>query len=146
MKKNKKIYKKIVFTINCEPYSQDCLVICNGTFGDAIADFKKWSKKGSKNAQDNVEFIEKNQDEHYKAEFTPNRGCAFLFQSLPHGYIMMFHHESSWIATTENVVHESLHLTHYILRRAGIELCRESEEAFTYLQGDIVRKILREIY
>lgn len=50
-----------------------------------------------------------------------------------------------WNADLKSVIilaHEALHVASRILRNRGIVLCDESEEAFTYLQGDIMRQVL----
>jgi hypothetical protein len=39
------------------------------------------------------------------------------------------------------LAHEALHATCHILRLSGVPLTIESEEAYTYLQGYIIRKI-----
>jgi len=39
------------------------------------------------------------------------------------------------------IVHESAHATYQILRHVGIELKWPTEEAYTYLQEDIIRKV-----
>lgn len=59
---------------------------------------------------------------------------------------MMFNHDDSWIRTTGMVVHESFHFIDYVLKRAGIRLSEDSDEAYTYLLEDIVTQILKEIY
>lgn len=131
------------FILNIKPYSQSCIIICNGTFLDA----EKLLYKNIKNinAKENIEFIKKNRDK-YPSDYTPENGEARLFVGLPHGYIMMFHKEDSYVKTTGAIVHESLHLTHYVLNRAGIKLTTESEEAFTYLTEYIVEEIISKIW
>ena len=111
----------------------------NGEFKDAFDVFKKFKNK---NAKENTDFVLKNKDDYFK----PYTGLGCLYTELPNGYVMCIKHLDSWISTVGLVAHESLHLTHYILRRAGIELTKESEEAFTYLQEDIIKKILNKIY
>lgn len=60
---------------------------------------------------------------------------------------MMFNHDKDdWVETTGTVVHEAIHLVHYILRRARLPLTEESEEAYTYLTESIVEETLRIIY
>ena len=135
-----KVGQKQVFIISLDPYEQDCIVVVNGTVKDAL---KLLKKQDSLNAIDTVKEIEDNFKDYSEAH---TRGGAILFHKLPAGYIMMFNHEDSWISTVEHVVHESLHLVRYVLERAGLELTDESEEAFTYLQGHTVGKILRNIY
>lgn len=143
-KKNKKFGKKIAFVEDIDPYSQTCIIILNGTFNEAIKIFHKNQK--NKNSLETLEHIKKHTEE-YPPDFQPKRGCGTLFTELPHGYVLMFNHdEMSWISTVCLVAHEVLHLVHYVLRRAGIELTKESEEAYTYLQADIMEKILKKIY
>lgn len=137
--KNKKIGKKIVFILNIEPYCQEVIVVCNGQFSDA---FKKLKRYKSKNALETIKYIEENKDK-YKDD---HKGGATLYTKLPHGYVMLVDHQDSWIDTVGDVTHESMHLTHYILMRAGLILSQESEEAFTYLAESITERILRKIF
>lgn len=140
MAKNKKIGKKIVFILDVEPYKQQCIIVCNGTFNDAYKIFKKNLK--NKLAKETIAHI----DEHKKEYFEKTTGKGYLYTQLPHGFVMTFNHSDSWIDTVGTISHECTHLTHYVLQRAGLELCKESEEAFTYLQEDLLEKILRKIY
>lgn len=140
MKKDKKIGKKLVFAFEVSPYNQDCIVVVNGHIDDAITFLKK---QKTENADKVISHIKENYED-YKEQPEKNDGC--LWTSLPKGYIMMLTHCDSWIDTVVLVAHESLHLTHYILNRAGLTLKPESEEAFTYLQGKIIKDILKEIY
>ncbi len=143
MKKKNKFGKKIVFTLDIEPYSQNLIVVCNGQFSDAIKVFKKYGK--SKAAQETLKHIEDNKED-YKDDYKVGGGGACLYTELPNGFVMLISHLDSWIKTTGLVVHESLHLTHYVLRRAGVILTKESEESFTYLTEETVEKILSRIY
>lgn len=135
----------MVFPISIDIYNQDCIVVVNGEFKDAIPYFKKYAKWGSKNAEITVKYIEEN-EEKYKVEKKLDIGHGCLYTQLPKGYVMVFNHSNNWIDTTGVVVHESLHLTYCILQRAGFVLSSDSEEAFTYLQEYIVEKILKKIY
>jgi len=141
MKKKSKIGKKIVFILNVEPYSQDCIVVCNGQFSDVIKELKKHKTKNSLETQ---KHISENKD-IYKDDFKKD-GSGFLYTEFPKGYAMLISHTDSWIKTVGLVTHECLHLTHYVLQRAGITLTKESEESFTYLQEKLVETILHEIY
>lgn len=143
MKKKSKFGKKIVFILDVEPYSQQCIVVCNGTFGDAIKLFRK--NKKNRNARETLEAIEKD-PQGYPPSFKTDRGGARLFQDLPNGYVMMFNQQDSWMKTVGLIVHESLHLVHYVFRRARIGLTEDSEEAHTYLLQKIVEDICRKIY
>lgn len=140
MKKEKKIGKKIIFTFEVLPYNQDCIVIVNGHIDDAIIFLKK---QKNENANKVISHIEENYEDYKNP---PEKGHGCLWNELPKGYIMMLSHCDSWIDTVALVAHESLHLTHYILNRAGLTLKPESEEAFTYLQAQIIKDILKEIY
>jgi hypothetical protein len=134
---------KKVFVLDIKPYNQNCIVICNGTFEDAEKIFRR--NKENANARENLEHIEKER-EHYPKDFRPKMGDATLFTKLPNGYVMMFNKEDSYVSTTGSIVHESLHLVHYVLRRARLELTEESEEAYTYLLTDIVEEIIGNIW
>ena len=48
-------------------------------------------------------------------------------------------------AKSEEVFHESLHLSYYILDNAGVKYDVDNHEAIAYLQGYIARKIKRQI-
>ncbi|MES2060225.1 MAG: hypothetical protein V4438_04310 [Patescibacteria group bacterium] len=137
-----KFKRKLVFFLSINPYSQDLCVVLNGQFSDAIAEIRKLK---TENAKSIVNFYEENK-EIYKNDHEVGKGCAKLFTELPVGYVMLIEHCDSWIESVGLVVHESLHLVHYILRRAGIDLCKDSEEAFTYLQEKIVEDILAKMY
>jgi len=141
--KNKKLDKKIVFIINLEPYSQECIVVCNGNFSDAIKELKKHK---SDNAIITLKHIEENKDKYTDDHHKTKSGHACLYTELPSGYVMIIDHLNSWVDTVGLIVHESLHLTHYVLHRAGIELTKESEEAYTYLLEETVEKICAKIY
>ncbi len=135
-----KIGKKIVFILNVEPYSQDCIVVCNGQISDAVKELKKHNTKNSLATQKHIlENKDKYQDDY-------EMGNGLLYTELPKGYIMLISHCDNWIDTVGTVVHECLHLTHYVLQRAGISLTKESEESFTYLQEKLVESILEKIY
>lgn len=143
MSKNKKVGKKLVFILSIDPYEQNVCVVVNGQFKDAYEEIKKHKTYLAKKI---VKFVEENQKEYLIDDYDQKSENAYLYTELPAGYVMIIKHCDSWIKTVGLVVHESLHLTHYILRRAGIELTKESEEAFTYLQGNIVERILDKIY
>lgn len=57
----------------------------------------------------------------------------------PHIWLRKFNFSALDISV---LVHELLHAVHYIMRFASIELCQESEEAFTYLLGYLTKKFL----
>lgn len=141
MKIKNKIGNKIVFILNVEPYSQDCIVVCNGQFSDAVSELKKHKNK---NSIDTQKHILENKD-LYKDDFKSDGG-GMLYTELPKGYVMLISHCDSWIDTVGLVTHECLHLTHYVLHRAGITLSKDSEEAYTYLQEKLVETILSKIY
>lgn len=112
----------------------------NGSIDDAI---KLLKKQTNENAKNTIKEIKDNYETYSQGH---TKGGAVLFHKLPAGYIMMFDHENNWIETVGHVVHESLHLTRYVLERAGLELADESEEAFTYLQEKTVEDILAKIF
>lgn len=140
--KGSKMGRRHVFLVDVHPYKQQCVVVCNGQFSDAVSFFKKC---GTDRAEEILRHIEQDK-ESYADNHKVGGGSASLFTELPHGYVMLLSHTNNWKETVGLVVHESLHLTHYILRRAGVELSKESEEAFTYLQESIVGNILKAIY
>jgi len=143
--KNKKIGKKLVFPICIDPYRQEVIVVVNGQFSDAYDFIKKNCK--TPNGLEIIKHIDEGKKNGmYNDEFKIGSANGTLYTELPHGYVMMLSHTDSWTEVVNTVVHESAHLTHYILRRARLPLCEESEEAYTYLQGHIVEKILEKIY
>jgi hypothetical protein len=141
--KKNKFGKKIVFVLELEPYNQNCIVICNGTFNDAIKIFKK--NKINSNALASLKEIESKKDD-YPADFKVKKDNGTLFTKLPAGYVMMFNHQDGWISTVGTVAHEVIHLSHYVLQKAGLMLSSDSEEAFTYFSENVLEKILRKIY
>lgn len=139
--KNKKI-KKQVFFIEAKPYRQECIVVVNGQFSDAVRCLKKLNNKHSKEI---LEYIEK-EKEHYPDDYVIGGGDAYLYTKLPRGYVMLLSSNDSWVQMSVDVYHECLHLTFRILRNAGLEVSEETEEAFTYLQADLASQILRKIF
>ena len=135
------IKKKQVFLITAIPYMQDIVVVINGQVSDAI---KYYKKQKTKNADENVKELESSnlyEDRHEIGE-----DGAQTYTKLPNGYLVVLSHSSNWVKTVSTVSHECLHLTHYILRDAGIILSEESEEAYTYLQAYLLGNILRKIF
>lgn len=138
--------KKQIFIVTADPYKQEVLVILNGQFSDAIKFFKK---SGTPNAKINLEHIKEKQKEDdtaYIDDHIPHKGNACLYTELPYGYVMVLSHSNNWIESVENVAHETMHLIHYIARKVGLTLCKESEEAYTYLQGHVMTQILSKMY
>ena len=135
--------KKQVFAIDVVPYRQDCIVVLNGQFSDAIKIFQK--NKKAKGSQLNLKHIEENKED-YAEMYIPNSGAGALYTELPKGYVMMVSHENSWIETVGTISHECLHLAQYVLRRAGITETKESEEAYTYLHSNILKQVLEKLY
>ena len=141
MKKKKDIHKKQVFMIEATPYGQQCVVVINGKFKDIEDWFKKYATEKGKRV---LEHIEENRNS-YEEEDANNLGR--LYQNFPIGFAMTINTDrESWIETVGLVAHECFHLTSYIFRRVGIDLTIESEEAFTYLQQNLITQILRKIY
>lgn len=143
---NDKWGKKQVFVVTANPYKQEVVVVLNGQFSDAV---KFMKKLGSDNAKENLKHIEEFQKEDKEAyidDHKLHKGCATLYTELPWGYVMVLSHAHNWIESVENVAHESMHLTHYIAREVGLTLSKESEEAYTYLQGHVMTQILRRMY
>jgi hypothetical protein len=65
-------------------------------------------------------------------------GCAYA-GSGHHAFIIFPDNKKTWTYTT-TLAHEALHVTSAILRRKGIELTWESEEAFTYYHSFIMQR------
>jgi len=131
--------KKKILAITADPYSQDCIVGINCEFSDIEKHIKKYKTEGAKAIIKHVSENRKQYDEKIT-----ELGC--LYKDFPKGFAMIINVQDTWIDTTKLVVHECFHLTSYIMRRVGMPLTEESEEAFTYLQEELVRKILVEIY
>ena len=137
------IGKKIIFNLDIPPYNQHCIICCNGNIDDIIK-YIKSLKRLSHGGKETLAELENNKDK-YNDKVTV--GCGRLYTDLPTGYIMIFNHNpNDWLDTTSTLSHECTHLSHYVLRRAGIELEQETEEAYTYLQAHILEEILRKIY
>jgi len=145
-KKQSKWGKKKVFFITAKPYKQEIVVVVNGQFSDALKKIKEIDSPNAKLIVKHVEEEMLKDKESYSDNYVVNSGSAFTYTELPKAYVVLLSHEDLWIDTVDSVVHECLHLTHYILRRAGLVLSKESEEAYTYLQGQMVRDILKEMY
>lgn len=131
--------KKKLFAITADPYNQDCIVGINCEFSDIEKHIKKYNTAGAK-------AIIKHIDENRKGYDDKDIGLGCLYKEFPKGFAMIINVQDTWIDTTKIVVHECFHLTSYIMRRVGMPLTEESEEAYTYLQEELVRKILVEIY
>lgn len=145
-KKNDKWGKKQVFVVTADPYKQEVVIVLNGQFSDAIKFLKKI---GGVNALENVKYVLEEQKKDktlYIDEHILHKGNAVLYTELPWGYVMILSHSNNWIESVENVAHETMHLTHYVLRCAGLNLTKESEEAYTYLQGHVMKQILHKMY
>lgn len=140
MKKKSKVGKKLVFSIALNPYRQECIVVVNGHIDDAVGFLKKMKTP-------NADIIIKEIKDNYKEYSRGNtKNGAVLWKSLPVGYIMQFDHLDSWVETNGLVVHESLHLVHYVLSRVGIDMNEDTQEAYTYLLESVTKEILAMIY
>lgn len=138
--------KKQVFVVTANPYRQQVLVVLNGQFSDAIHWFKKQRSDNAKINLEHIQEVQKENKEAYIDDHIPHKGNACLYTELPYGYVMVLSHSNNWIESVENVAHETMHLTHYIARKVGLTLCKESEEAYTYLQGHVMTQILSKMY
>lgn len=102
-------------------------IVC--LYGD---DFSQWQKKG--------EFERQVTEELQKKQATSSGQITTWQSQTCHRTI-----DVVWIAEgddlTSTIWHESLHAACRILRRKGIFLEPESEEAFTYYQGHIAETI-----
>lgn len=136
----------MIFILDIEPYRQQCIVVCNGQFDDAYQYIKKHKNKNAKQITAYIEEQIKKDKTFFDEPIEINNGQARLYTGLPKSYIMLISHQDNWRQTVSSVVHEAQHLAVYVLRKAGLKLCEESEEAYTYLQQEIVEKILYEIY
>ena len=144
--KKSKFGKKQVFLINADPYRQDICVVVNGQFSDAEKLLKKFKSKAS---EKNLKHIKEERDkdkEAYADIHEIGAGKAQCYTALPYGYVIIVSHNSSWIETIDPIIHECLHVTSHILRRAGIELTDKTEEAYTYLQAKMVKDIMYKLY
>ena len=139
-----KIGKKIIWNMDIPPYSQQCIVSCNGQMPDIIKFIKRL--KLTDGAKETLKQLEDPARKDYFFEKI-KENCGRLFIDLPTGYILIINHSNrDWIDTTCNASHETNHLSQYILRNAGIQLTQETEEAYTYLQAYLLKEILKKIY
>ena len=151
MKKVKKTKKKLVdkwgkkkiFIYDIKPYNHECIIVINGQMKDVVKYLKK-AKVISTFGMDLIKEIENNYDEKYSDIVKEGNGRLYFGDET--GYILLVNHSNSWLKTISNVSHEANHLSHYILRNAGIELNQDTEEAYTYLQAQILKDILNEMY
>lgn len=139
-----KVGKKIIFNLDIDPYSYQCIVGCNVQMPDILRYMKK-IKNLSSGGKETIKHIESGDKNFYFEPIKEN--CGRLFTGLPTGYILIINHSNrDWVDTTCNASHEANHLSQYVLRNAGIELTQETEEAYTYLQAHILKQILKEIF
>lgn len=140
-KTNKELWgKKQVFILTAIPYDQDIVVAINADMHD-VRKFLKDLKELA--ADKNVEYIDKELKDYMKLEGNTQ---GRMFSHFPFGFAVLLKHKESWVETAGLVSHECLHLTHYILKRAGLTLSEESEEAYTYLQEYLLKEILKKMY
>lgn len=148
MKKKKisKFGKKQVFLISADPYRQDICVVINGQFSDAEKLLTKFKSKASEENLKHIKEEREKDKESYNYFHEIGAGKAQCYTELPYGYVIVVSHTDSWIETIDPVIHECLHITSHILRRAGIQLTSETEEAYTYLQAKMVKDIMYKLY
>jgi len=139
-----KIGKKIIWGMDILPYNQQCIVSCNGQMADIIKFIKSINiSNGGKETLKQLE--DPTRKDYYFEHIKENGGRLFI--DLPTGYILIINHSNrDWIETTCNASHEANHLSQYVLRNAGIQLTQETEEAYTYLQAQILKEILKKIF
>lgn len=139
-----KIGQKIIWNMDIPPYSQQCIVCCNGQMSDVIRFIKKL--KLTEGAKETLKQLEDPTKNYYFFEKI-KENCGRLFVDLPTGYILIINHSSTnWIDTTCTASHETNHLSQYVLRNAGVQLTQETEEAYTYLQAYLLKEILKKIF
>lgn len=77
-----------------------------------------------------------------------NGGATTLIDHDQPWYIFVYFPVKPRMSSPDDVgqvVHEMLHAASRILRRKGVELCDESEEAFTYLNEFLVRDFFEQL-
>lgn len=118
--------KKGSFSLYDEVYNVDILV-CVGI------DFKKAQVMWHKKARITDAKIESDVDMRggYFGMFPDHRNCLLWFRPRPAGWI---------------VAHECFHATSFILRESGLVLTNDSEEAFAYYLGWLVRQIGNKVW
>lgn len=79
------------------------------------------------------------------SHFYDDKGYAAKTLQLNNGNILIHfkHYNSSYMMNT--ISHESLHAVEMILSRIGLKLNSKTDEAYCYLLGYIVEKIIKEI-
>jgi hypothetical protein len=98
-------------------------------------------------------FVEKNRPDAEKIDEGDMSGCGY-FSSLKDGKSRS---RVIWIETfdcsiegVKTIVHELLHATFETHRRNGLELCKQSEEAYTYLFefycGEVMGHLFKKHY
>lgn len=146
IKKQDKWGKKQVFLINADPYRQDICVVINGQFSDAEKMLTKFKTEASELNLKHIKEEREKDKNAYNYFHEIGAGKAQCYTELPYGYVIVVSHTDNWIETIDPIVHECLHITSHILRRAGIELNYDTEEAYTYLQAKMVKDILYKLY
>ena len=132
-----KLDKKRYFVINSDVYHQDILVCINLTPAEAI---KVYCSK-NKEATDEDKKMLKADTEH---NLNSTLGTMF---PMSKGYIVILKwHKNNFRRDLCTGIHEFTHVSHYILRNIRIPLSVDTEEAYTYLVEDLMRKFLFKLY
>lgn len=113
------------FTVKSELYSHTLFVACGGSIYEAQ---DAWIRK--------YPYIERMNKEDL--ERMSNRVGCFCGTST-NVHMIYFYQKKPGCGVT---VHETFHAVYHILKSAGVRLSDESEEAFTYLLEDLVKKIV----
>lgn len=129
--------RKRSFLVSNDTYRQDILFCFNMTGKEAVKALAKISKTI---AEENKDYILGDQD--HKRDSVDG-----TMYPLTRGYLVMLKWpKKNFRYNVCNAVHEIMHVTHYILRNVRIPLEENTEEAYTYLQQDILKKFLFKLY
>lgn len=133
----KKPDKKKHFVITSEIYHQDILVCLNMTPKEAM---KIYCRKNSEATEE---------DKKYLIEDKEHGSISTLGTMYPmsRGYVVILKwYKQSFRYNLCCAIHELTHVSHYILRHVRIPLEEKTEEAYTYLIEDLMKKFLFKLY
>lgn len=133
------------FLLNLETYKKQPVIVIDGEVSHAI-EFIRKTGKGSKASLEIVKHYEDHKEDYPDDFMKGSTHSGRLYTDLPVTYVMLLKMQDSYIDTTDTIVHEALHLVHYIARDVGITLSKESEEAYTYLLGHITRELVKMMW
>ena len=129
--------RKRSFVVGGNVYKQEIMFCFNMTPQEAFKVLKRTYQGATK------------EDEEYVAgdkEFEKVATNATMYPLSKGFLILLKWPKNSFRENLCIVAHEITHTVHYIMRRVRIPLTEDTEEAYTYLFEDILRKFLHKLY